>query len=387
MPEQPKGVQVRDGLIGKHGKYLGFDHILYWVGNSKQAASYYETRFGFTPVAYQGLDTGSREWCSHVVRQGEVTLVFTSPLRPGNQLHGDFLIQHGDAVRDVAFRVEDCRQEYENAISAGATSVLPPTEEQDEFGVVVRATILSVSHVHHTFVERRKYTGAFLPGFKPVEQADSLITSLPAVGVALLDHIGFNLYESELASFAVWYEQTLGFKRFFSIDDTVVHSEFSGLRSIVMSDQDENVKIPLIEPAAGRRKSQIEEFLEYNGGEGAQHMAFRTFDILQAASALKARGVEFLAVTPRYYDNLRERLAQAKIVLHENVDALASYNIMVDFDDKGYLLQFFTIPVEDRPTFFIEHIERKDHLGFGANNFKAIFEAIEQEQGKRGNLD
>lgn len=365
--------------------FMGFHHIELWVGNAKQAASYYTTRFGFVPLAYKGLETGSRDVASHVVQQGNIVLVFSSPVGPGNIEICNYQSLHGDAVKKLAVCVRSCEQAYERAMKAGATSVSSPLEESDTSGRVRQASIQAVGDTILTFIERTDYRGSFLPGFEASNGTDDLTSRLPPVGASKIDHLGFNLFDGELLSWVTWFERTLDFHRFFSIDDTIVHSEFSGLRSIIMSDSDETIKVPLIEPARGTRKSQIEEFLEYNGGVGAQHLALQTPDILATASALQARGAPFLSVPPDYYELLQTRISSSPAD-RMGLASLQKFNIMVDQDEKGYLLQVFTMPISDRPTFFLEFLQRCNHKGFGANNFKSIFEAIEIEQQRRGNL-
>jgi len=361
-------------------------HIEFWVGNARQAAAYYVAQFGFTPFAYRGLETGSREIASHAVRQGEIVLVFSSPARPGNTAHRDHHFQHGDAVQCLALNVRSVRQAYTQAITAGATSLVAPVEQSDEHGSVQRASIRCVGDTVIEFIETTNYHGPFLPGFQAHDRNAARAVDLPAVGAERVDHLGFNVFGGDVAPWVDWFERTLGFHRFFSIDDSVVHTEFSGLRSIVMADPEETLKVPLIEPARGTRKSQIEEFLEYNGGAGAQHLALETPDILATAAALRARGARFLSVPPNYYELLRARMNPAGSTAKLDLVTLRNFNIMVDQDEKGYLLQVFTMPLSDRPTFFLEFLQRCDHLGFGVNNFKTIFEAIEQEQARRGNL-
>ncbi|KAJ3193969.1 hypothetical protein HK101_003722 [Irineochytrium annulatum] len=368
------------------GKYLGFDHVTFWVGNAKQAASFYTTRFGFEAIGYKGLETGSREVVSHVVRQGQITFVFQSPLNPSNKKFDDFQSLHGDAVKNVAFTVDDVRGIYKKAVERGAKSIEEPYEIRDEDGTVLMATVATYGDVEHTFVQRSSYKGTFLPGFAkcPVDPISSL---LPKTGLLYLDHCVGNQPDNEMVKACDWYEKTLDFHRFWSVDDTQMHTEYSALRSIVMADFDEIVKMPINEPAAGKKKSQIQEYVEYNAGAGVQHIALRCEDIVTAVSNLRARGVEFLSIPQSYYENLRIRLASSAVKVKESLDIIQKLHILVDFDENGYLLQIFSKPVEDRPTLFIEIIQRANHSGFGAGNFKALFESIEAEQGKRGNLD
>lgn len=369
-----------------HPNFLGFDYVELWVGNAKQAASFYKTRLGFSLFAYQGLETGSRTWTSYALRQGEVTLVVSSALPPGNKAFNEHLARHGDAVKDIAFRVTSCELIYKLAIAAGAVSIHSPQEYTDDHGRIVLATIKTVGDTTHTFVERSGNSTTFLPGFVAINDPDPLEQILASVGGRSLDHIGLNIFEGDLEPLVEWYKRVLGFHRFFSIDDSIVHTEFSGLKSIVMADLSERIKIPLIEAVSGIRKGQVEEFLEYHGGAGAQHFAIRTDNILASSQALHERGVETLKVPSAYYSRLHEFLRVANIQLPEDIQVFAQYDIMVDFDENGYLLQMFTKPMSNRPTAFFEFLQRRTFKGFGANNFRAIFEAIEQEQERRGNL-
>eukprot|EP00126_Sphaerothecum_destruens_P012512 Sdes_comp21450_c0_seq1m20076 len=371
------------------GKYLSFDHALFWVGNAKQAASYYCTRFGFQHIAYQGLETGHRDVCSHVVKQNDIVFVFQSALNPNNREMGDHLVLHGDGVKDIAFSVKDCRGIYNRAVSRGALSVREPWEERDKDGVVIMATVKTYGDTCHTFVERSGWKNPnnekFLPNYMKSSFSDP-ITSLPACNLLNIDHCVGNQPDNMMISAAEWYEKMLMFHRFWSVDDKQLHTEYSALRSIVMTDYDEVIKMPINEPADGLKKSQIQEFVDYYGGAGVQHIALRTTNIISSVEALRARGVEFLDIPNVYYDNLRLRLKSSPVKVQEDLSVLQKLKILVDYDDNGYLLQIFTKPLEDRPTLFIEIIQRQNHQGFGAGNFKALFQSIELEQGKRGNL-
>ncbi|KAI8820748.1 Glyoxalase/Bleomycin resistance protein/Dihydroxybiphenyl dioxygenase [Fimicolochytrium jonesii] len=377
-----------NGATSAAGKYHGYDHLTFWVGNAKQAASYYCTRFGFEAVGYKGLETGDRDVASHAVRQNNIVFVFQSPLNPGNTEFGDHLQLHGDAVKNVAYAVDDCRRIYEAAVARGARSIRAPWVEKDANGSVVFATIGTYGDVEHTFVERTNYKGDFLPGYVPARggQPDALLSLLPPTFLEYVDHIVGNQPDLEMVSACEYYEKTLGFHRFWSIDDKMMHTEYSALRSIVMTDADEVIKMPVNEPAAGKKKSQIQEFVDYHGGAGVQHIALRTKDVITSVSNLRARGVEFLSIPETYYENLKLRLQTSAVKVTEDLEIIKKLHILVDYDENGYLLQIFTKPVEDRPTLFIEIIQRKNHQGFGAGNFKALFEAIEHEQDKRGNL-
>eukprot|EP01137_Pigoraptor_chileana_P010723 Opistho-2@60670 len=371
------------------GRFVNFDHVRFWVGNAKQAATYYCTRFGFEPLGYRGLETGDREVVSHVIRKNNVTFVFESALNPGNKEMGDHLVTHGDGVKDVAFGCENARGIYEFAIANGARSVRAPWEETDENGTVVMATIQSYGDTTHTLVDRTSWKGdntVFLPRYRKSSTPDPLLAGLPDTHLGFVDHCVGNQPDLAMVPVCEWYEKTLQFHRFWSVDDTQMHTDYSALRSIVMTDYDEVIKMPINEPAPGKRKSQIQEYVEYYGGAGVQHIAINVPDILAAVQNLRARGVEFLTIPTKYYDNLRARLRTASIKVKESLDVIQDLHILVDYDEGGYLLQIFTKPLEDRPTLFIEIIQRFNHQGFGAGNFKALFESIEIEQERRGNL-
>jgi len=370
------------------GNYYGFDHVHFWVGNAKQAAGWYIARLGFSPYAYKGLETGNRDVVTHVIKQNNIIFAFSSPLNPGNKIFGAHLEMHGDGVRDVAFTVDDARGIYNLAIKNGAKSVMEPTELKDKHGTVILASIQTYGDTIHTFVQRNDYKGTFLPGYISKEGTkEPLLDITPAVGLQFVDHVVGNQPDQHMEAIAKWYEEKLKFHRFWSVDDSQIHTEFSALRSIVVADYEERVKMPLNEPAEGRKKSQIQEYVEYYGGPGVQHIALHTNDIISTISNLKARGLEFLSVPKSYYINLRQKLTKSPIKVKEDLDILESLSILIDYDDKGYLLQIFTKNIEDRPTLFLEVIQRHNHHGFGAGNFKSLFEAIERDQAERGNLE
>lgn len=330
---------------------------------------------------------------THVVRQGKIMFAFSSPLNPPEvqktELGQDMAEHHklhGDAVKDVAFCVSDARKMYQQAMERGAESVREPFEEEDENGKVLMATVKTYGDTVHTFVQRDRYNGPFLPNFKPVELHDPLVNMTAPVGLNYIDHIVGNVPEGEMNPQASWYEKVLQFHRFWSVDDSQIHTEYSALRSVVMADFDENIKMPINEPAKGKRKSQIQEYVDYYGGKGVQHIALNTRDIIHAIKTLKSRGVEFLKVPDTYYEALYERLERAGIKVKEDMQTIRDLSILVDFDDNGYLLQLFTKPLMDRPTVFLEIIQREGNQGFGAGNFKSLFEAIERDQALRGNL-
>ncbi|XP_060656235.1 LOW QUALITY PROTEIN: 4-hydroxyphenylpyruvate dioxygenase [Drosophila nasuta] len=373
------------GTKPEAGTFLSFDHLTFYVGNAKQAASYYTTRLGFEPLGYQGLETGERRHAKHAVRQNKIVFVFVSAYTTDDKDHGLHLMQHGDGVKDVAFEVEDLNAIFNLAVSRGAEVVRNIWEEKDEHGVVRFATIKTYGDTTHTFVERNGYKGDFLPGYQQSAQ-DVLLKSLPPAKLNFIDHVVGNQPDLEMESVAAWYERILQFHRFWSVDDSQIHTEYSALRSIVMANYEETVKMPINEPANGKKKSQIQEYVDYYGGAGVQHIALNTDDIIGAVTNLRARGTEFLTIPPSYYDILQEQLSHSRTNIKEDMEILKKLNILVDFDENGYLLQIFTKNTQDRPTLFLEVIQRFNHNGFGAGNFKSLFTAIEIEQEKRGNL-
>jgi len=370
-------------------KYNGFDHVTFYVGNALQAAGWYIARFGFSPVAYKGLETGSRETVAHVIKQNNILFSFVSALNPtdslSSELHRD-VNKHGDMAKDIAFNVTDCRAIFQKAKERGAKVVQEPTELSDADGTVIVATIKTYGDCTHTFIQRDKYKGIFLPGYRKTDDEDPLSKITPAVGLDFIDHIVGNQPNDQMTPIVEWYEKMLGFHRFWSVDDKMIHTEYSSLRSIVVTDEDEKIKMPINEPALGKKKSQIQEYVDYHGDAGVKHIALNTKDIIQAVTCLQARGVKFLKTPKSYYTSLREKLSASPVKVKEDLDVLEKLHILVDFDDKGYLLQIFTKPVEDRPTLFYEIIQRNNHHGFGAGNFKSLFEAIERDQAERGNL-
>ncbi|XP_017791675.1 PREDICTED: 4-hydroxyphenylpyruvate dioxygenase [Habropoda laboriosa] len=345
------------------------------------AASYYCTRLGFEPFAYRGLETGSRHVASHVVKQNQIIFVFESAYEPNNKEMANHLSQHGDGVRDIAFKVEDIDIIVKIAKDRGAVIIKDIWEESDEYGVVKFATIRTYGDTYHTLIDRSKYKGSFLPGFQRLPEA-AFTKNLPKVGLNFVDHIVGNQPDKQMEPVAKWYEQCLQFHRFWSVDDTQLHTEYSALRSIVMTNWEETVKIPINEPAPGKKRSQIQEYVEYYGGAGVQHIALNTNDIITAITNLHARGIEFLDVPDTYYDMLRNRLKSSSVYILEDLNILQKLKILIDYDENGYLLQIFTKNMQDRPTLFIEIIQRRNHNGFGAGNFQALFEAIEMEQAK-----
>ncbi|WP_264512075.1 4-hydroxyphenylpyruvate dioxygenase [Flavobacterium sp. N1719] len=361
---------------------LGTDYVEFYVGNAKQSAHYYKTAFGFQSHAYKGLETGSRDEVSYVLKQDKIRLVLTTPLNSNSPIN-DHLRKHGDGVKVVALWVEDARSAWEETTKRGAKSFMEPTVEQDENGEVVRAGIYTYGETVHMFVERKNYNGTFLPGYK----AWNSDYNPEPVGLKFIDHMVGNVGWGEMNQWVSWYEQVMGFENFLSFDDTQIHTEYSALMSKVMSNGNGRIKFPINEPAEGKKKSQIEEYLDFYEGPGVQHIAVATDDIIKTVAALKARGVEFLPPPPQaYYDEIPARLGEHMKIMKEDIKELQKLSILVDADEEGYLLQIFTKPVEDRPTLFYEIIQRMGAKGFGAGNFKALFESIEREQALRGTL-
>jgi len=350
-------------------------HVEFLVGNAKQAAFYYRQAFGFSQVAYAGLETGQRDLTSYLLAQGKTRFVFSTPLCPEGPAAAH-VARHGDGVRDIAFHVEDADRAFEEAVRRGAEPAIQPHELSDQQGRVRRAAIKTYGDTIHSFISHLDYNGPFLPGFAPREVAGV------DAGILRVDHMVGNVELGKMNEWADWYDRVLGFKRYISFDDKDISTEYSALMSIVMSDNSYAIKFPLNEPAGGRRKSQIQEYLDYYRGPGVQHVALLTNDIAQTIRTLRANGVEFLNVPASYYEALPQRVGE----IDEAIDTIRSLGILVDRDEEGYLLQLFTRPVQDRPTLFFEIIQRKGSRGFGKGNFKALFEAIEREQALRGNL-
>ncbi len=361
---------------------LGTDYVEFYVGNAKQAAHFYKTAFGFQSHAYKGLETGSKDSVSYVLKQDKICLVLTTPLN-SKSIINEHLVKHGDGVKVIALWVEDAKKAYEETTSRGAKSYMVPVVEKDEHGEVVRSGIYTYGETVHIFVERKNYKGTFLPGYRKWE---SDYNPKP-VGLKFIDHMVGNVGWGQMNTWVKWYEEVMGFENFLSFDDKQIHTEYSALMSKVMSNGNGRIKFPINEPAKGKKRSQIEEYLDFYEGAGVQHIAVATDDIITAVSQLKSRGVEFLSTPPEaYYKAVPERLHQHNHELRENIETLKSLGIMIDADEEGYLLQIFTKPVEDRPTLFFEIIQRMGARGFGAGNFKALFESIEREQANRGTL-
>jgi 4-hydroxyphenylpyruvate dioxygenase len=361
---------------------LGTDYVEFYVGNAKQAAHFYKTAFGFQSYAYRGLETGSRDEVSYVLKQDKIRLVLTTPLNSKSPIN-DHLRKHGDGVKVVALWVEDARSAWEETTKRGAKSFMEPIVETDEHGEVVRAGIYTYGETVHMFVERKSYKGEFLPGFKPWH---SDYNPTP-VGLKYIDHMVGNVGWGEMNIWVKWYEDVMGFVNFLTFDDKQITTEYSALMSKVMSNGNGRIKFPINEPAEGKKKSQIEEYLDFYEGPGVQHIAVATDDIIKTVGELRARGVEFLPPPPQaYYDDIPRRLGVHMEMMKEDIKELQKLSILVDADEEGYLLQIFTKPVEDRPTLFFEIIQRMGAKGFGAGNFKALFESIEREQALRGTL-
>jgi 4-hydroxyphenylpyruvate dioxygenase len=361
---------------------LGTDYVEFYVGNAKQAAHYYKTAFGFQSLAYAGLETGVRDRASYVLKQDKIRLVLTTALHSDSPI-GDHVRKHGDGVKVVALWVDDARAAWEETTKRGAKSFMEPTVEKDEQGEVVRAGIYTYGETVHMFVERKNYSGIFLPGYQAWESD----YAPEAVGLKFIDHMVGNVGWGEMNTWVKWYEDVMGFVNFLSFDDKQIHTEYSALMSKVMSNGNGRIKFPINEPAEGKKRSQIEEYLDFYEGSGVQHIAVATDDIIKTVSALRSRGVEFLSTPPTsYYEAIPERLGVHMEMMKEDINELQKLGIMIDADEEGYLLQIFTKPVEDRPTLFYEIIQRMGARGFGAGNFKALFESIEREQEKRGTL-
>jgi 4-hydroxyphenylpyruvate dioxygenase len=350
-------------------------HVEFWVGNARQAAFFYRNAFGFSQLAYRGQETGSRDLASYVLTQGKASIVVSTPLTSAHPA-AEHIHHHGDGVRDIALEVGDADLAFEQALARGAEPAEAPHDMTDEFGTVRRAAIRTYGDTIHSLLSRRGYSGPFLPGF-----AEQRIAGDDA-GVLRIDHMVGNVELGQMNRWADFYSKIFGFHRFISFDDKDISTEYSALMSIVMSDDSYSVKFPINEPAPGRRRSQIDEYLEAYGGPGVQHIALQVKNVIATVDKLQRNGVQFLRVPDSYYDILHERIGD----LEEPMEEIKRLGILVDKDRDGYLLQIFTRPVEDRPTVFYEIIERKGSRGFGKGNFKALFEAIELEQGRRGNL-
>jgi 4-hydroxyphenylpyruvate dioxygenase len=355
----------------------GTDCVEFYVGNAKQAATFYRAAFGFRLVGYRGPETGTRDRVSYLLEQNKVRFLLTTGLSPDHPVQ-EHVSRHGDGVRDIALWVDDARDAFKKAVERGAEPAYEPQQLEDEHGEIVIAGIRTYGETIHSLVERRNYGGLFMPGFQP---AESLYNPAP-VGLQYVDHCVGNVELGQMNRWVKFYQDVLGFKNLISFDDKDISTEYSALMSKVVANGNERIKFPINEPAQGKKKSQIDEYLEFYRGPGVQHVAIITHDIVATVTALRDRGVEFLRVPTTYYDELRDRVGK----IDEPIAQLQELGILVDRDDEGYLLQIFTKPVQDRPTLFYEIIQRKGARSFGKGNFKALFEAIEREQALRGNL-
>ena len=360
----------------------GTDYIELYVGNAKQAAHYYRAAFGFTLVAYRGPETGTRDRASYLLQQGKIRFVLTTAIRPDLSADAKRIAEHvhthGDGVRDIALWVDDTRDAFRKAVERGAEPVQQPTVLTDDEGEIVTASFKIYGETVHSLVERRNYRGLFMPGYQAVRPH----FNPPGAGLEYVDHCVGNVELGKMNYWVEFYAHVMGFRNLLTFDDKTISTEYSSLMSKVMANGNDRIKFPINEPAQGKRKSQIDEYLEFYKGPGVQHMALATNDIIRTVTTLRDRGVEFLSVPTTSYDDLQKRVGK----IDEDVQSLAQLGILIDRDPDGYLLQIFTKPVEDRPTVFYEIIQRKGAKSFGAGNFKALFEAIEREQGLRGNL-
>jgi 4-hydroxyphenylpyruvate dioxygenase len=363
-------------VTSDHMPLDGWDHVEVWVGNARQAAYWYEHALGFEVAAYAGPETGVRDRASYVLRQGEIRLVLTSALREAHEI-SRFVARHGDGVKDIALAVPSATEAYRQAVQRGASGVAEPHWEEDDDGAVELATIATYGDTVHTFVNRSDYRGAYLPGYEPRESGNG-----GSVGLESVDHCVGNVELGRMDRWVEYYEQVFGMTEMIHFSDEDISTEYSALMSKVLTDGRGKIKFPINEPAEGKRKSQIEEYLEFNGGPGVQHVAMSTSNIVATVEELSERGVRFLTTPGSYYDNVPDRVGE----IDEDYDDLRRLGILADRDDDGYLLQIFTKTAQDRPTLFFEVIERHGARGFGDGNFKALFEAIEREQALRGNL-
>jgi 4-hydroxyphenylpyruvate dioxygenase len=369
-------VSVRTAHTGENPlKLKRIHHVEFWTGNAKQSAFFYRHAFGFSQLAYAGLETGNRDTASYVLAQGKVRFVLTSPLRDDHPA-AEHIRKHGDGVIDIALLVDDADFAFDEAVRRGAKPAIEPHDIRDDFGSVRRAAIHTYGDTIHSFISIQDYGGPFLPGYQPAEVEGE------SAGLLVVDHIVGNVELGKMNEWAEYYSRVMGFSRYITFDDKDISTEYSALMSIVMSDDNRVVKFPINEPAPGRKKSQIDEYLDWYGGPGVQHVALLCGDIIATVKRLKANGVEFLTIPDSYYEELPKRVGE----IEEPMDEIRALNVLIDKDDEGYLLQLFTKPLEDRPTLFFEIIQRKGSRGFGKGNFKALFESIEHEQARRGNL-
>lgn len=368
----PKTAQKEDFL-----PLLGTDYLEFYVGNAKQAAYFYKAAFGFQSYAYAGLETGQRDKVSYVVKQNKITLVFTTPLNSNHPIN-EHLTKHGDGIKTYAITVDDATSAFEETTKRGGIPFMDPTVFEDQDGKIVMSGIKTFGDTLNIFVERKNYNGIFLPGFRKWESS----FNPPTVGLNYVDHAVGNVELGKMNHWVEYYEKVMGFHNLITFDDKDISTEYSALMSKVVSNGNGWIKFPINEPATGKKKSQIEEYLDFYEGAGIQHLALATDDIIYTVNELQKRGVEFLSVPDSYYEDLNERVGH----IDEEIKTIRSLNLLVDRDPDGYLLQIFSKPLEDRPTLFFEIIQRKGATSFGKGNFKALFESIEREQEKRGNL-
>jgi len=374
MSTTTSATQIESNPLAK----IDWDYVEFYVGNARQAAHYYCTAFGFDQAAYAGPETGVKDRASYLLVQNNLRFVLTSSLRGEDDITAH-VAKHGDGVKDIAITVRDARAAYERAVGAGAKSITAPTEKRDQHGRIVTATIATYGDTVHTFVQRDGYEGPFMPGYV---QAPKSYPSVQKPGLLFIDHCVGNVGWGEMDPWGGFYARVFGFSQLISFDDKDISTEYTALKSKVMTDPEHRVKFPINEPARGKKKSQIEEYLDFYNGAGVQHIAIRTDDIVSTIRALKANGVDFLDTPDAYYDDLEARVGR----IDEATQVLRDLRILVDRDDRGYMLQIFTKPLQDRPTLFFEIIQRKGSLSFGKGNFKALFVSIEKEQERRGTL-
>lgn len=373
-----KASSSKPRLITEEGDHLqikSIDHVHFYVGNAKHAMYFWWKGFGFTPIAYSGLETGNREFASYVLQSGKIRFVVSAPYSPTSEIAGHHMV-HGDGVRTIALEVENVAQAWRETTKRGGRSAWKPREDKDEHGVYRTAAIHAYGETLHIFVDRSEYKG-FAPGYRPIKDK-----SIESAGLAAIDHVVGNVQLGKMNYWVNFYHQVMGFRQLLHFDDKDISTEYSALMSKVMSNGNGRVKFPINEPAEGKKKSQIEEFLDYYLSPGVQHIAMSTGDIIKTVRELRDRGVEFLRVPDAYYEMLPNRIGKIK----EPLDAIRELGILVDRDDEGYLLQIFSRPIQDRPTMFVEIIQRRGARGFGKGNFKALFESIELDQERRGNL-
>ena len=371
---------VTENNINKGTDFLpldGTDYVEFYVANAKQAAHFYKTAFGFQSLAYAGPETGMKDKVSYVIRQNKLTFVLTTPLRPGNEI-ADHIYTHGDGVKYLALKVEDATDAWRQTTQRGGKSFMQPQTLKDENGEVIMSGIHTYGETVHLFIERKNYNGLFMPGFRKWDSAYN-----PAdTGLLYVDHCVGNVGWNQMNPWVKFYEDVMGFKNILTFDDNDISTEYSALMSKVMSNGNGFVKFPINEPAEGKKKSQVEEYLDFYNGEGVQHVAIATGDIVTSVTELQKRGIEFLHIPPSYYETVLERVGK----IDEDLKPLQDLGILIDRDEEGYLLQIFSKPLQDRPTLFLEIIQRKGAKSFGKGNFKALFEALEREQDARGNL-